>query len=301
MPPVTTIVATRNRPVLLREALDAIVGQEYAGPIEVIVVFDRSEPDRSLERQDADRTIRVVTNTRAPGLAGARNTGIGEATGDYLAFCDDDDAWLPAKLAAQIELMEAEPSVGLAVTGLEILYEGRTIVRTLDRERITFDDLLADRVMEAHPSTVVLRRELAAELGPVDESLPGGYYEDYEYLLRAARVTEIGSVNRPLVRILWGGTSYYTGKFEMIEQAVSHLIDRYPAFGGVPAGKGRLLGQIAFAQAGQGKRGDAVRTSFDALRLDPKQPRAYLAILAASGAVSADRILTALNRRGRGI
>jgi len=301
LPLVSALVATHNRPELLRKALDAILAQDYAGRLEIIVIFDKSEPDESLAMDEPNRAIRVITNTNTPGLAGARNTGIAEAAGDYVAFCDDDDAWLPAKLTAQVELMEANPEVGMTVTGIEIIYADKTVVRVLEQERITFDDLLEDRIMEAHPSTVVFRRKLASEFGPVDEHLPGGYYEDYEYLLRVARTTEIASVNRPLVHILWGGTSYYMGKFEMIEKAIVHLMKEYPEFDRHPAGKARLLGQVAFAQAGQKKRGEAVKTSAQALKLNPRELRAVLATVAATGIVSANKILAELNKRGRGI
>ncbi len=301
LPLVSTIIATHNRPKLVRKAIDAVIAQDYAGPIEIIVVFDKSEPDTSLEFSDDNRSLRVVTNVNTPGLAGARNTGIAEAKGEYVAFCDDDDAWLPAKITTQVDLLESQTDIGFCVTGIEIIYDDRTVVRVLDQTRITFDDLLANRLMEAHPSTVVFRRELAEKWGPVDEHLPGGYYEDYEYLLRVTKVTEIASINKPLVHILWGGTSYYMGKFEMIEKAITHLMDQYPEFDRSPTGKARLLGQIAFAQAGQKKRKEAFKTSAEALKLNPKELRAVLASVAATGAVSANKILAELNKRGRGI
>jgi glycosyltransferase involved in cell wall biosynthesis len=75
------VVPTRDRPQLLRASVKAIVDQEYPGAIEVIVVYDQSQPDMSLDRGDDRRRVRVITNTRSPGLAGARNTGILAATG----------------------------------------------------------------------------------------------------------------------------------------------------------------------------------------------------------------------------
>ncbi len=69
----------------------------------------------------------------------------------------------------------------------------------------------------------------------------------------------------------------------------------------MPQGKARLLGQIAFAQAGQKKRLAAAKTALSTIKLDFKQPRAYLALVAATGLVSANKILAELNKRGRGI
>jgi glycosyltransferase involved in cell wall biosynthesis len=301
LPAVTAIVCTHNRPKMMREAVAAIVNQDYWGQIDVVVVFDKTEPDGSIEMTSDNRSVSVMSNQLKPGLAGGRNTGIAAATGDYIAFCDDDDQWLPNKLTAQIELLEARPEIHTAVCGLEIIYDNKTVVRILESDLLEFDDFLLDRIMEAHPSTVVFRRSVAQEIGPVDQDLPGGYYEDYEWLLRASKVSAIASVNRPLVKILWGGTSYYTGKFEMIESAITHLLAQWPEFDAVPKGKARLLGQIAFAQAGQKKRLAAAKTALATIKLDFKQPRAYLALVAATGLVSANKILAELNKRGRGL
>ena len=99
-PSVSVVVPTRDRPELLRAALGAILDQDYPGAIEVIVVYDHSRAG-SVARNGAQpkRRVRVISNSRTPGLAGARNTGILAATGELVAFCDDDDEWLPGKLA----------------------------------------------------------------------------------------------------------------------------------------------------------------------------------------------------------
>ncbi len=85
-PSVSVVVATRDRPELLREAIASILGQDYEGHIEILVVHDRCEPDTSLEMESGNRRVRVLRNTRTPGLPGARNSGAAEATGDLLAF-----------------------------------------------------------------------------------------------------------------------------------------------------------------------------------------------------------------------
>ena len=103
--PVTVVIATRDRPVMLREAIASVVGQDYAGRIEVVVVYDRAVADQSLCTDDGRRSVRVVENGRTPGLAGARNTGILGAATDFVAFCDDDDYWSPGKLRRQVAAM----------------------------------------------------------------------------------------------------------------------------------------------------------------------------------------------------
>jgi glycosyltransferase involved in cell wall biosynthesis len=99
LPSVDVVIATHNRPELLRAALDAALAQTYSGRISCVVVFDRSSPDYALECDTPARSVRVVRNTRTAGLAGARNTGIAAGSGDFVAFCDDDRQADPAHAA----------------------------------------------------------------------------------------------------------------------------------------------------------------------------------------------------------
>ena len=90
-PQVSVVVATRHRPDMLMRAVSSIIGQSYPGELECLVIFDQSEPAPPPVEMPADRKLRVLPNTRTPGLAGARNTGITAADGAVIAFCDDDD------------------------------------------------------------------------------------------------------------------------------------------------------------------------------------------------------------------
>src|ERR687885_710041 len=102
-PTVTAVVPTRSRPLLLRRAVESILGQSYPGEIECLVVFDRSSPVLPDVRERPNRRLRVCVNDRTPGLPGTRNSGIVSASGEFIAFCDDDDEWLPEKLRLQIQ------------------------------------------------------------------------------------------------------------------------------------------------------------------------------------------------------
>jgi len=101
-PSVSVGIATCGRPELLRAAVRAALGQEYAGDIEVIVVYDRVvvDPLDDIVVRAGRRALRTMANSRTPGLAGGRNTGILAARGELTSFCDDDDEWLPTKLAS---------------------------------------------------------------------------------------------------------------------------------------------------------------------------------------------------------
>jgi glycosyltransferase involved in cell wall biosynthesis len=302
VPDLTVVICTRDRPVLLRRALAAIAAQTHPGVIETVVVFDRSEPDRTLEVEGGSRPVRVKANDHTPGLPGGRNAGVDLARAPRVAFCDDDDLWLPEKAARQLAVLDARPDVDVVVTGLEIVIDGSSTDRTLDREQVTFDDLLADRLMEVNFCTAMVRRDAFADrIGPADEQIPGGYAEDYEWVLRAARQKPIAVVPEPLVVVEWHAQSFFAQRWQVIADALSYLVDRYPELHRSPRGLARILGQRSFALAALGRRRDAWDEIRATLRLSWREPRAYLAGAVATGIVPADTFVRALNRRGRGI
>ncbi|PWR12746.1 glycosyl transferase [Micromonospora acroterricola] len=302
-PSVSVVVPTRDRPELLRAAARAILAQEYAGPIEVVVVFDQSMSDESLTGLSGpDRAVRVIRNERTPGLAGARNSGTLAAEGELVAFCDDDDEWLPGKLAAQVDALAAAPEAEFVCCGIRVSYDGHTVDRVLDRDRITLDDLLRDRMTELHPSTFLIRAAALRDgFGLVDEDIPGSYAEDYEFLLRAARSAPLINLRTPSVLVRWHKRSYFAQRWDTISEALQWLLQRYPEFAGQPAGEARVTGQIAFARAASGDRRGALRWARRTLRRNPREPRAYLALAVASRVVRADAVLRTLHKRGRGI
>lgn len=301
-PRVAVVVPTHNRPELLRRAIDAIVAQQYDGQIDVIVVFDRAEPDTTLVRDEGNRTVSVCANERTPGLPGGRNTGISKCPdAAYVGFCDDDDMWLPTKLAAQVERMEADPSIGLCTTGVIIDYDGEESHRPSPVAELTVASLVHDRTTEAHPSTFLFRRALLDQIGPVDEEIPGGYSEDYDFLLRTARASRIVCLTEPLISVRWGRTSYFATRWQMIVDAQRYMLAKHPEFGDHRKGEARIRGQIAFALAALGRRREAFAEIGRVLRTWPLEKRWPVAAVVALKVVSADRALEFAHKFGRGI
>ncbi|MEM7341615.1 MAG: glycosyltransferase family A protein [Actinomycetota bacterium] len=300
---VTVVIATRDRPELLRRALDAVWSQDFAHPIEVIVVFDRSEPDQSLVRIDEalDRRIVVTTNVRAAGLAGARNSGIDAARNAWIAFCDDDDEWLDGKLAAQFAALEAQPMARAACTGIFIRYEGNDTARVPDPALVTHEGFCRDRMTEVHPSSWLVHRDtLVDQIGYVDEMLPGSYAEDYDLFLRTAEVAPIAVAEVPLVRVWWHGASFFFEKWNMIDQALDYLVMKHPALSADRRGFARIEGQRAVAQAAMGHRLRALRTAGRCVTLNPTERRVPVALAVAAG-VPAGWVLSSAHRFGKGI
>jgi glycosyltransferase involved in cell wall biosynthesis len=301
-PSVSVVIATRDRPELLRITLRAVLAQDYPGAVDVTVVYDHSEPEAGLLDEFPDAPIQVITNTRTPGLAGARNSGIEASKGDWVAFCDDDDDWMPDKLSSQFALLDTRPRADVLATGVMILYDGRELPRVPDQSALTLDDLLRRRVTGAHPSSIVVRRTALLErIGLVDEEIPGSYGEDYEWILRAARVGEIAIVRRPLVRVRWHSASFFQQKWRTVIEAIDYLLARVPEFEQAPAGHARLLGRQAFALAAVGERGAALGKAAQTLRRSWREQRAYIAVAVALKLVSPGRVIAWAHARGRGI
>ncbi|QSB15899.1 glycosyltransferase family 2 protein [Natronosporangium hydrolyticum] len=298
----SVVVPTRDRPEMLRAALAAIRDQQYPGRVETVVVYDQSEPDESLVGDHPDRPVRVIRNQRTPGLAGARNSGILAAEGTLVAFCDDDDEWLPGKLTAQLAAFAEQPAAELVSCGILVRYRDRDVPRTLPWRRVPLAALLRSRLTELHPSTFLFRRSALLDgVGLVDEEIPGSYAEDYELLLRAARRHDLGNVPEPLVAVRWHEQSYFAQRWQTIATALQWLLARYPEFAGERRGEARVTGQIAFATAASGQRRAAFGWATRTLRRHLREPRAWLALAVSIRLLRPDAVVRAAHRRGRGI
>jgi glycosyltransferase involved in cell wall biosynthesis len=300
LPAISVVVATRDRPGLLERAVGSILGQDYPGDIECLVVYDHVEVRAFDVATGPGRTVRFIANTHRPGLPGGRNSGVAAGTGELVAFCDDDDIWLPAKLTRQVELL-ADPAIGAVTCGLRLRGPGIDKERVLHRDRVTFDELLADRVMEVHSSTMLVRRSLFAATGPVDEDIPGGYSEDYEWLLRLAVHTDIAVCRAPLVIVDWHGGSFYFGRWTIIVEAQRYLIRKQPALARSRTGLARIRGQIAFALAAGNRRVEALRELAAVVRLNPWEKRVFVTVPVVLGLMTGERVLRLAQKRGRGV
>lgn len=301
-PPVSVVIATRDRPEMLREAIASVRDQDYAGVIETVVVFDHVPIDETLVSADPQRPVRVIENDHTQGLAGGRNAGVAVATHQLIAFLDDDDLFLPAKISRQVRMLAANPSADAVVCGIEVVFkDGDPVQRPLELATLRFEDLLSHRYMQALFQTVLLRRAAWDIIGEDDESIPGGYGEDYEWLLRATRHSPMPVDPTPLVRIRWSGGSFFANRWATIDEALGYLLDRYPEFETQPKGHARVLGQRAIAQAALGRRSDALATARSAFRANPLERRTPLALAICARMLTGEKLMAFLNERGRGI
>lgn len=302
-PLVTVVIPTRGRPALLLETLAAIVAQDYAGPLEVFVVHDREEADQTLaELSRPGRQVVPMVNTRTGGLCGARNTGVLASQGAFVASCDDDDLWYPAKVRLQVQRLLADPDLLAVGAGIRLLMGERGDVEWPAREPIvTHERLLENRVKELHSSTLMMRRSAFDVAGLYDEELPFGHGEDYDWLLRASRVGSVGAVQEILADIRKDIPSWFRDRWLNTATALEYLLEKHPDFRDRRRGHARMLGQIAYARAAAGERGRGARIAGRALSRYPAAPHAWLALAVAGPGIEPRRMLSLSRRLGRGL
>lgn len=300
-PSVCVVIPTHDRPSEVREAIASIVEQDYEGDVQVVVVFDRAEPDAALHSSDC-RPVRVTSNTRRPGLAGGRNTGIVLAESDLVAFCDDDDWWEPTKLRRQVEALMADPESHLVSCSITVEYEARSTDRFAGVASVTHAMLIRSRMAMLHSSTLVFRRaSLMGTLGLINEDIPGSQNEDWDILLRAAALHPIIHVDQPLVHVRWGKGSYFSRRWDTKIASSEWMLEHHPGIASDSRAASRLMGQIAFAHACSGERRAAWAWSRRVLTRDPTQWRGPLAAGVAMWPRSGEWVLSALHRFGRGV
>lgn len=194
---VSVIIPTRNRSALLREAIESVLRVERQRfDLEVIVVDDASDDDTAAVA--ASYPV-VYLRTEGVGPSRARNAGLRVARGEFLAFLDDDDVWLPDNVGTQLALLDAHPEYGGVIAQVQLTDARRTPYgepepRGPSRSGWIFEDLLNHPVQLG---SVVLRRSVYEELGGLDPEIR--YGEDWEWMLRMARRVQLGRVARPVV------------------------------------------------------------------------------------------------------
>jgi hypothetical protein len=146
-----------------------------------------------------------------------------------------------------------------------------------------------------------MRRVAFDKAGEYDESLPNGYAEDYDWLLRASRVGRVGVVTEPLADIRKDVPSWFRDRADTTVEAFEYLLDKHQDLRTHRRGHARILGQIAYAHATAGRRRVALRTVVRALSRYPLAPQAWLAFIGATSRVDPSRVLKMARTFGRGV
>lgn len=200
-PFVSVIIPTYGGNASLQRSVESVLSQEY-GSYEIIVIDDnnpdslaRAETERLMEKFGDNARVVYIKHEKNKNGAAARNTGVKAAKGEYIAFLDDDDIFLPAKLRQQACFMEQHLDYGAVYCwrrqGGKLIKSG--LEGDLSKEILT---------LEFTPCTpaVMMRTSCYNELGGFDERFRR--HQDFEFLLRFFEKYKIGVVKEPLVEII---------------------------------------------------------------------------------------------------
>ena len=178
---VTVIVPHHNRPDSVREALLSIHYQTVR-PDEVLLVDDNSSAENQAKLREFSDLATIITTCKNLGPAEARNLGAQKAKGEWVAFLDDDDCFLPDKQERQIDYLEAHPQVKALGGGLRVVtpegkeeYWGKRPTRQLTLAH-------ALRYTASMSQALMIRRDVFLELGGFDPSFV--HLEDREFGIR---------------------------------------------------------------------------------------------------------------------
>lgn len=195
-PDISVVIPTYNRKERVLDAIKSALAQGDAN-FEVIVVDDGSTDGTVEYLRALDLPIRLVTKANG-GASSARNAGVKEARGRYIALLDSDDLWLPGKLAAQFEYLQSHAEIVLVYTNEYIEADGvREPLSRFDKEKPGKKLALPAFVdyMPIHTSAVMFRKNIFEEVGGFSEELI--VHEDSELWNRMSEKYEFGYIEEP--------------------------------------------------------------------------------------------------------
>jgi len=205
MPQVSVIIPTYNAARYLSDAIDSVLAQTY-DEFEIIVVDDGSTDETPGVVNKYDSRVCYLSQQNA-GVAAARNRGISESKGKYIAFLDADDTWFPNKLEKQMAVLAASEGSRVCYSAfLEVTQDLSPVgVRRSLRHSSAIEDLLLRGNVIGSICTVVAERELFEKLGGFDATL--SQCADWDMWVRMGTETEFLYLDDVLVTYRQHGTN----------------------------------------------------------------------------------------------
>lgn len=241
---ISVVIPYYNRARFIDDCLASVFAQTHP-PHEVIVVDDASRPE---ERRHLDRflpRIRIVDQPRNGGVSAARNAGVRAATGEWIAFNDSDDLWVPDKLAIQVAHLEGNPGCDGVHTAVRAFYDdGRITVSDPIAPRLTLVDALHDNMIRIQ--CLVIRTAVMCAIGGFDESLRCCEDDDLGIRLAAAGY-HLDYLAQPLTEMRRGNYDHLFSDWQRIVRAKATVALRHRALLEQTLGPGATRRRIARA------------------------------------------------------
>lgn len=210
-PTVSIIIPTYNRAHLVGRAIQSVLNQTYQD-FEIIVVDDGSVDNTEEivgEFQRRDKRVKYLKHKVNKGGSAARNTGIKASRGEYIAFLDSDDEWLPRKLQLQMEVFQKSPSrVGAVYTAYVYVKDSG---KEINEHKISKNGNIHLALLQGNivgtTSTLLIKRSCFEKVGLFDERLKS--CQDWDMWLRISSMYDFEGLSRPLVKFYTGHQSIF--------------------------------------------------------------------------------------------
>ena len=184
MTEVSVIIPTYNRAKKVCRAIGSVLDQTYRD-FEVIVIDDASIDDTEERLREFSGRIKVIKNHVNRGVSAARNRGINESVGRYIALLDSDDYWLKEKLKVQVEFFRQNPDAVICQAQEMWIRKGKRVNPAQKHLKPSGDIFVPSlKLCLVSPSAVMFKKSLLDEVGMFDETFP--VCEDYDLWLRIA-------------------------------------------------------------------------------------------------------------------
>ena len=213
--PVSVVIPTYNRGECLARALDSVLRQTHAAS-EIIVVDDGSSDATPQLITDRYPQVSYIRQANC-GVSSARNRGIEAASGTWIAFLDSDDEWLPAKLEHQLVELHSTPAYRVSHCNEIWIRRGQRVNPKYKHRKSggwIFQQCLP--LCAISPSAVLIHRNVFADIGLFDETLP--VCEDYDLWLRLCARYPVQFIDRALLVKYGGHTDQLSSRYEAMDQ-----------------------------------------------------------------------------------
>lgn len=226
MPLVSVVIPVYNGERFLRESLESVFAQTFQD-YEIVCVDDGSTDASYALLQQYRGRVRLIQQPNA-GQSAARNAGVREATGTFMAFLDQDDRWYPSKLAQQVAVLSAEPDVVLVHCnydrvdgGGRVLVAGAALAERASALASPLGRVIGEALI--FPSAMLVRRDVFQRVGGFDRELRG--FEDFDLIARLKQQGRFVLLNEPgmAYRLHVGGFTR-TGGMGVIQSREHFLI-----------------------------------------------------------------------------
>jgi hypothetical protein len=213
MPQVSVIIPTYNHAQFLRGAIESVLHQSFKD-YEIIIIDDGStDSTQQVVKPYLKSCLYIYQENK--GRGGARNTGLKKAQGEYIAFLDADDLWLPEKLKIQINYLKAHPELAFVFSDFIVISSSGEKIRHIGGFKKDLLHLIQENFIPT--LTVVAKKECFEKVGFFNETLP--YAEDYEMWLRITQSYSLGYL--PQVLAKYRASDY--SKFQLLQFTLSEI------------------------------------------------------------------------------